>query len=250
MKKLFNKLGLYLDKTESEPYSYQIQDYKIIKGDTLNTHKEFLKSIEEEENSRLTLIENKTAQLISQTGIIFALLSLFIPVYIDKIIILNIWLRILFILVLVIAFLLFLSTIFYAIKNYNISKFIYSKPSPLNVIKYQDKSNEEFIAIEIQDLLYCINVNLKTNNTKATNLIHSYSSFKYAIISTAILVILLCVSLIFSKPSDNSIKISDPIKIENFETNFNSLTNTIQGTNKEIIHLNKLITDSILNKPK
>jgi hypothetical protein len=250
MKKLLNKLGLFLNKTEAQPYSYAIQDYKITNGDTLKTHKEFLKSIEEEENNRLTLIENKTAQLISQTGIIFALLSLFIPIFIDKIISLNIWLRFLFILVLVVAFLLFLSTIFYAIKNYNIKKFIYSKPSPLNVIKYQDKSTEEFTAIEVQDLLYSINVNLKTNNTKATNLIQSYSSFKYAIISTAILVMLLCVSLLFSKPSDNSIKISDPVKIENFETTFNSLTKTIQETNKEMVNLNKLIYDSILNKPK
>lgn len=85
MKTYLNKFGLWLDKDDVNPYSYSVEDYSTTDKDKIKTHKEFLKSIEAEENSRLGLIENKTSQLVSQTGIIFSLLSLFIPIFIDKV---------------------------------------------------------------------------------------------------------------------------------------------------------------------
>lgn len=205
MKKFLNKYGLFLDKQDINPYSYSINDY-ITTGDTekLKTHLEFLKGIESEENNRLSIIENKTSQLVSQTGIIFSLLSLFIPIFIDKVTEQHWGIRLFFLIILVIAFLFYMLTIRNAIKNYNVKNFIYSKSSPINVINHQSKSVDEFNVIEIKDLLYGANQNLKTNNVKATNLIHAYHAFKIANVATAILVVLICTLLLFIKPKSEN----------------------------------------------
>ncbi|MCK6611820.1 MAG: hypothetical protein L6Q78_12370 [Bacteroidia bacterium] len=200
MKTFLNKFGLWLDKSDVNPYTYSVADYITTDKDKIKAHKEFLKSIEAEENSRLSLIENKTSQLVSQTGIIFSLLNLFIPIFIDKVSGQTLLIRLLFLVILILAFLFYMLTIRNAIKNFNIKNFIYSKPSPTNVLKYQDKTTDEFTAIEIKDLLHGANQNLKTNNTKATNLIHSYNSFKVANTLTALLGVLICCSLLFIKP--------------------------------------------------
>ena len=196
-KYILNYFGLFLDDETPMPYSYKVDEYKNKNKESLEVHKQFLNSIIDEENNRLNLIENKTSQLVSQTGVIFSLLSLFIPIFIDKINDVSIILRIVFILLLILAFTFYLLTINNAIKNFNVKNFIYSKPSPLNVLNHQEKTVTDFMHIEIKDLLYSINTNLKTNNTKATNLIHSYNSFKIANFITAILVTLICFSLLF-----------------------------------------------------
>ena len=202
MESFLNRFGLFLDKNDINPYSYSVGDYISTDCDKIKAHREFLRSIQAEENSRLTLIETKTSQLVSQTGIVFSLLSLFIPIFIDKINGLPFEIRVLFLIILVLAFLFYMLTIMNAVKNFNVKNFIYSKPSPNNVIKYQGSTTEEFTVIEIKDLLYGANQNLKTNNTKATNLIHSYNSFKVANLLTALLGVLICTSLLFAKPKN------------------------------------------------
>lgn len=202
-KYFLNYFGLFLEEETPEPYSYKVDEYKNKNKESLEAHKQFLNSIIDEENNRLNLIENKTSQLVSQTGVIFSLLSLFIPIFIDKINDVSIVLRIIFILLLILAFTFYLLTLNNAIKNFNVKNFIYSKPSPLNVLNHQEKTVTDFMYIEIKDLLYSINTNLKTNNTKATNLIHSYNSFKIANFTTAILVFLICTSLLFTNKKEN-----------------------------------------------
>ncbi|NOT74959.1 MAG: hypothetical protein HOP08_08515 [Cyclobacteriaceae bacterium] len=125
------------------------------------------------------------------------------------------WLKILFLILLFLAFTAYFLTIHHAIANYNVKNFIYSKSSPNNVLKYQKESTNEFKKIEIQDLLYSINQNEFTNNRKADNLIYSYRAFKVGNLLTAILVLILCSSLLFVKNEVESIRIANPIKIEN-----------------------------------
>ena len=74
MKDFLNKIGLFYVPDETNPYSYNPDDYKLDNDEKKSeAHKNYLKNLEDEESSRLTLIEGKTSQLISQTGIIFSL---------------------------------------------------------------------------------------------------------------------------------------------------------------------------------
>lgn len=185
--------------------------------DKLKLHRDFLKSLESEENSRLTLIENKTTQLVAQTGVIFALMSLFIPLIIDRIDIY--YLKLLIFIPLVLAFIFYLLTIHRAAKNFNLRNFVYSRSMATNVIKHKDNSAQDFLVEEINDLLYGIKKNTETNDVKASNLIHSYNALKIAHILTAILGIALCVSLLVSTQKKEPITIKDPIKIEDITPN-------------------------------
>lgn len=233
LKETLNGYGLFLDKTERNPYSYSINEYKNSDEEKIKTHREFLKSVEADENERLTLIENKSSQLVAQTGIIFSFLGLFIPLFIDKLSEQTLFFRLLSLVSLILAFAFYMLTIRNAIKNLNIKNFIYSRSSANNVIKYQDMSPKEFSAIEIKDLLYGANQNLKTNNKKGTNLIHSYNAFKTANFFTALLVILICSSLLlFSKPKKNSVTIENPIRIEHLESTMDSVINILNGEKK------------------
>lgn len=232
MKTYLNKFGLWLDKADVNPYSYSVAEYLTTDKNKIKAHKEFLKSIEAEENNRLSLLESKTSQLVSQTGIIFSLLSLFIPIFIDKVSGQTLSIRVLFLIILVLAFLFYMLTIRNAIKNFNIKNFVYSKPSPTNVIKYQGKTDDEFTAIEVKDLLHGANQNLKTNNTKATNLIHSYNAFKVANTLTALLGVLICCSLLFADPKKDSMRIENPIEIKNLDSTLNVVIKTIIDNNK------------------
>lgn len=217
-REILNHIGLGVIKTEDDQADSRtlnyVSDNKTNDTDKLKLHRDFLKSVEAEENARLTLIENKTTQLVAQTGVIFALMSLFIPLVIDKID--GVYMKLLVLLPLSLSFLFYLLTIHNAAKNFNVKVFAYSKSSITNVIKLKDSTVNEFLAEEINDLLYSAKRNSKINDSKATNLIYSYNCFKIANFSTAALGILLCASLIFIKPPKEPVKIENPIKIENY----------------------------------
>lgn len=180
----------------------------------LKLHRDFLKGIEAEENNRLTLIENKTTQLVSQTGVIFALLSLFIPLLADKVE--SVYLKTPFLTILFFAFLLYLLAIHHAVKNFNVRNFNYSCPSRTNVLNNQNETINEFLVEEIRDLLHATGRNSEINNTKASNLIYSSNSFRIANVLTAVLAFLLCLSLSFTKLKKDPVTIENPIKIENY----------------------------------
>src|SRR5215213_3906444 len=127
MRKILNHIGLWLDKTEdnlnqSNSSIYTVKN-KTKAKEKLLLHRDFLRSLSAEENVRLTIIENKTTQLVAQTGVIFALLSLFVPMIADKI---DGWyLKLPFLLILFFAFFLYLLAIHHAVKNYNVQNFKY-----------------------------------------------------------------------------------------------------------------------------
>lgn len=246
MKKLLNKIGLFNMPDEVNPYSYNPGDYKVLNDERkIEAHKNFLKNLEDEESSRLTLIESKTSQLISQTGIIFSLLSLFVPILIDKVGDIAFIVKLLLLILLISAFCFYMLAIRNALKNFNVKKFTYSKPSPKNVLSLQDKSLEAFYAEEVRDLLYCINVNLKINNLKATNLLHSYNSFRIANTSTGILVAIFCIVLLFFNPKKEGL-VDKPIRIENLESSIDKLAKAITAK-KDTVYIST--KDSTKLKP-
>ncbi|MBC8883733.1 hypothetical protein H9X57_11290 [Flavobacterium piscinae] len=182
------------------------------------SHKEFLKSAIDEENNRLSLIENKTSQIISQTSIVFSLLGLFMPIIIDKTGETNIYIKVAIIFLVLIAFIFYLLTINNALKNFNINKFSYSVPTPENVLTLQNNTVEEFNSELIRDYLYCINKNIVTNNRKATNLLHSHNTFKFANLITGLIVVFLSVMILFSKNDDPKIHIEKAVKIDKLDS--------------------------------
>jgi hypothetical protein len=238
MKNILNKIGLFYTDLNISPYSYNAADYRLNNPrERSEAHKNYLKSIEEEESNRLTLIENKTSQLISQTGIIFSLLSIFVPILIDKVTDLNFYVKLLLLVLLISAFSFYMLTIRNALKNFNVKNFNYCKPSPKNVLALQNEKLDLFYAEEVRDLLYCINENLKINNRKATNLLHSYNSFRIANTSTGLLVATFSVLLLFFNPQKESVTIEKPIKIENFDSTINRLIKAV-SEKKDTVYVN------------
>jgi len=219
LKKIFQSLGLRAIDMNSSLAAYNAGDYlQLTDKEKSEAHLTFLNKLNEEENGRLTLIEAKTSQLIAQTGIIFSLLSLFVPLLIDKVTGIPVWIKAVLLLLLLLAFFCYVLTISNALKNFKITNFKYSSPSPKNVIKLQDKPVSEFYHEVIQDLLHGLQVNKKLNNIKATNLLHSYNSFKTANALTAILVSFFCIALLFIKQPDSTITIKNPIKVEHLDS--------------------------------
>ncbi len=230
VKSLLNKIGLFVIYDDKSPYSYNPEDYQVVNDkDKAEAHKNFLKTLEEDEKNRLTILESKTSQLISQTGIIFSLLSLFVPIFIDKVTDLNFFVKLLLVGLLASSFCFYMLTIQNALKNFNVKNFNYSNPSPKNVLTLQDKGLDVFFAEEVRDLLYSINENLKINNKKATNLLHSYNSFKIANTSTGILVVIFSIFLLFFTPRKESLSIEKSVRIENYDSVINKLPNAISA---------------------
>lgn len=207
--------------TTNKPTSssdYQLADYSVTEEAKIKIHHEALKLRVNEENERLTLIESKTSQMVSQTSLIFALLGLFVPTFVDKIGDQSSAIRIAFFILLFLAFIFYLLTIQIAAKNLNVKNFFYARPNPTNVIKYQDKSVTDFLAIEIRDLFYSAGFNAETNNRKASNLVRSSACFRIANGFTAILGLLLCFLLLFSTAKKNAVTIENPVRIENVDS--------------------------------
>lgn len=201
-KSLFNFLSsIGLRKVENiDSYIDSSKEYVDLENrsiDKIVQHKEFLKTLADDENSRLSSLENKTSQLISQTSLIISLISLFIPLLISNANNLNNFLKIYFVLLIISTYIFYIFTILNALKNYNIKKYNYSSPSPENVLNFKNKSIEDFNEEIIRDYLFSINKNQEINNIKATNILHSYNCFKIANILLSILVILICLVTIF-----------------------------------------------------
>jgi len=192
-----------------ETVNYQQADKE--KGEI---HVNYLNRLADDENGRLALLESKTSQLVAQTGIIFSLLSLFVPLLIEKVTDFPVLIRVTLMLLLILAFLAYMLTIRNALKNFKVNKFQYSRPGAINVISYQDKSIADFHTEVVKDLIKGLKHNTKINNLKATNLIHSYNAFKAGNFITGLLVTLMCATILFFKPKEKPTKIEGVVTIK------------------------------------
>lgn len=217
-------IGLYSIKRNESSKSLNHKDYDLSEkeeSEKINQHKEFLKSVLEQENSRLGYIENKTSQIISQTSIVFSLLSLFVPIIVDKFENENIYLKTLIIIILLLTFSFYLLAISNALKNFDLIKFKYPYSGSANVLNFKNNTLAEFNAELVRDFLYCIDRSIEINNEKATNLLHAYKSFKLGNLSTGIIVIFICSMLLFIKSEDYGVIIKKPIEIKNLDSLLN-----------------------------
>lgn len=212
-KKLANHLGIDWEAEEEGKATYEPKAYEGKDLPRLKLHRDYLKSIESDENNRLNTIEAKTSQLLSHTGLIFALLSLFIPLIFDKIDLVG--LKVVLLIVLFSIFALYSLATYNAAKNYFIKKFYYARASEETVINLKDEGEADFLVVEIRDLLFCIRANSRLTNIKGRNLNYSYIAFKNANMMSGILVIILCVSMLFWPAKKEAISIQNPIRVEN-----------------------------------
>ena len=145
IKEFGQSLGIVKLPVRRPQHTYKPDDYQL-KADAVKelVHLDYLYKLDTNENERLTLLESKTSQLIAQTGIIFSLLSLFVPLLIDKVADVALFLKIILSLLLFFAFIGYVLTINNALKNFNVNKFNYSRPAAKNVITFQDKELAEF----------------------------------------------------------------------------------------------------------
>lgn len=209
----------------------------------LELHKIFLKSIFDGEDKRKNSIENKTAQLLSHTSIIFAFFSLASTFFIGRVIGYNKIILILFIVLLFITMFFYVTVIYYAIKNYRITKFKYSFPNHKNVLTNKG-NNIEFMKEEIKDLLYCIDKNIEINNQKGTNLDTACDFFRYAFLCSALLVfIVIGLVLLLPIKDNNIIEIDKPIETKIMNPTVNVKNEMDDELILEISKLNNSLND-------
>ena len=165
----------------------------FIFSDNIDLKLQYLKDLDNQENDRQGIIETKTSQLIGQTGIIFSLLGLFIPTYIDKFADVNAIFKICCVASFIFTLSFYLLTIYHATKYLNIHKYKYGQRSATTIMKSYGKK-KDFKVEEIKDLLFCIDRNTQVNNLKAGNLIYAYRCFKLGNIFVGILSVCLLLS--------------------------------------------------------
>lgn len=168
-------------------------EYSETNREMLDTHKCFLQQLQKDEDARQIAIEQKTTQLFSQTGLIIAVVAMFLPLILEKVD--HFSLRLVFIAVLLVAGFFYLRTIFLAARSLDIDKYEYQRPSSTNVTDRKLATVELFLQEEIKDRLSGLEVNTANNNTKGTNLLNALWYFKAANITTALLSIALSVTI-------------------------------------------------------
>lgn len=219
IKKYLSLIGLFYTEGERPDLAYEIQGYQLTENlEKIKSHRDFLLNLENQEDKRLDTIESKTSNLIAQTAIVFSLLGLFIPLLIDKASSFNICLQIALIVPLFLSSFFYLLTIHNALKNYQIHRFKYVRSVPKNVMDLKDESLEKFIAEEVRDLLLAVPENRHINNRKGNYLLHSYTAFRLANITTGILIATFAVSILFYRPEKNTITINEPIEIKKIDS--------------------------------
>lgn len=234
----FQSLGLGYSHPLAGPdlaaQSYQKKNGSIEK---LKEHRDFLNRLADEEQKRLESIDTKGSQFIAQVGVIFALLTLFIPIIMDKVSGFHISFKIILIVFSVLASLLYVLSIHNALKNYRISDFEYVRPSASNVLDFKDADVETFVDEEIRDLLMGRVRNIHNNNIKATNLLHAYVSFKYANILTGSLIALFSIAMVLYKPENNVVSIQGPVIIKHLDEVQKTLEKRNQRKDTTVINI-------------
>ncbi len=213
IKKIKKILGFEKEENISNEYpnSFDLTD-------SLDLKLEYLKSLDSQENTRQSIIETKTSQVIGQTAIIFSLLSLFISNYLSNLKNAPVFIQLSLIFIFSLTLFFYLITIFQATKYLNISRYVYGQRS-ISTVQKKFKTDEEFKVEEIKDLIYSIERNTKVNNQKSNNLLHAYRSFKIGTMLIGLLAFMLILSGNFlPKAGENKVKIENPISVKNLDS--------------------------------
>lgn len=229
-----------LIKTTDQPVSYP-DNFSFTDNTQLKL--DYLKSLDAQEVERQTTIDTKTSQLIGQTGVIFSLVGLFIPMYIDKFSQLNLIYQVIIIAVFLFTLLFYLLAIAHATKYLNVKNYKYAQRSTETVKKNYEK-NKDFRIEEVKDLIYSIEKNTGINNRKAGNLIYGYRAFRAGNILIGILSVLLLFSIYFM-PKEETKKVTiDSVELKSLDSSIKEMNSLLKsqiilraGDSVQVIHI-------------
>jgi hypothetical protein len=175
---------------------------------------DYLKEMDQQQRGRCDTIENKNSLMVGQASIVISIISLFVPLLIDKFIQLNIVLIVFLLFIFLIVLWHYLLSIIHSIRTLLIDKYPYVTRSVTSVTRDNRASNElDFINEEILDLVLSLDQNTEMNNRKGGNLIYAARCFKIGNIFFSILTVVVIGSS-FALPYENK---PQEIVVRNFE---------------------------------
>lgn len=170
----------------------------------------YLKEVHEYQRDRRTTIENKNSQLVGQASIVTSIFALFIPLLIDNLNGLNLWIKAPLSLLFLVIMFHYLLSILHAIKTLTVNKYRYPGRSTKSVTKTSRKTTElAFINSEIEDLIYIINNTTPIDNIKGGNLIYGARCFKIGNIGFGIMTITVIILSFVINRQDSEVKIQN-----------------------------------------
>ena len=172
-------------------------------GTLTEEHLTVIKDLKNEEESRLSSIENKLSQIITQSGVIFSLTSLLAPIFKDSLSDLSLGIKIVIIICFIASFLSFLFSILVASKIYRIHNFVYIRQNPASVIEKPPIDKGSFLVANIKHLIVEINHNKEVNNIKANLLIYANRLLITGFVSSGLLSLVSCAFLLFGENKDS-----------------------------------------------
>jgi hypothetical protein len=170
----------------------------------------YLKEIHDYQRDRRTTIENKNSQLVGQASIVTSIFALFVPLLIDNLHEITIWIKLPLSILFITVLFHYLLSILHAIKTLTVDKYKYPSRSTISVTKDDRKENElDFINSEIEDLIYIINNTTPIDNIKGSNLIYGARCFKIGNIGFGIMTLLVIISTFTLNKETSEIKIKN-----------------------------------------
>jgi cell division protein FtsL len=222
---------------------YNTLDFENINNSELDERIQYLREIFQFEETRQSTIENKISQIIGQSGVVFSLAGLFIPLFFDKLDRINSLEKILLLLIFIFALFFYLWSILKATQSYQIDNYKYATITPETILKYKKK--DELDKIIIQDFLYSCQVNQISNTHKANKLIYANNAFKSGSISMGVLLLFLCFFMAFYRPVNNEIA---KVNVTNLDTVLNTNNHEILLHLDSLQKLNLDITNSAFKR--
>lgn len=212
-------------KTTDQPVSYP-DNFAFT--DNIQLKLEYLKSLDAQEVERQATIDTKTSHLIGQTGVIFSLVGLFIPMYFDKFSGLDLVYQIVVISIFLLTLLFYLFAIAHATKYLNVKNYKYAQRSTATVKKNYQR-NKDLRIEEVKDLIFSIEKNTGINNRKAGNLIYGYRCFRAGNVMVGVLSLLLLISIYFM-PKDQTEKVTiDSVELKSLDSSMKEMNSLIRN---------------------
>lgn len=181
----------YLEGQQNIKETYIPTEYK----DVAERYLAYLKEIHAQQRDRRTAIENKNSQLVGQASIVTSIFALFIPLLINNLNGVTLWLKISLSLLFLIVMFHYLLSILHAIKTLTVNKYKYPGRNTISVTKVDRETNElDFINSEIKDLVYIIKHTSPIDDIKGGNLIYAARCFKIGNIGFGIMTMFVIIS--------------------------------------------------------
>jgi len=189
--------------------------YKYKKG-VSEDHLKYLEGIYLYHKDRNGTIENKLSQISNQSGLILTLISLYIPIFYNKLLSFNPIFKLFVLIVFLLGFTLLMISIVKSRNFLNISKYKYVVNDSLTVFK-DHTTKAAFVKEQIEDYLFAIKENSKITNEKGSILIVANKFFTGGLITIAVLSLSLIINSLFVRlpEKETEVVIKNQLNLEN-----------------------------------